>query len=143
MWRLIDDTAPPAGAAGNIEHRRGRRVFVAHTKGDIWLGYLGGATRLAVQQAQTGSPLGHRTRAKALTGTQTLRAPMAGRIVEHHGVVGTRCKQGATLVVLEAMKMEYKICAPVDGRITASCGAAGEAVALDAVLVTLVCDAEG
>lgn len=143
MWKLIREAPSAPDAAGKPDVRRGLRVAVAQTQGCVWLGYLGGAVRITRDDAGGAAGARPRPGPKAATGAQSLRAPMAGRIVEQHAVAGARCKQGEVLVVLEAMKMEYKLCAPAAGRITVSCGAAGDAVALDAVLVTLVCDDPG
>ncbi|MBS4538412.1 biotin/lipoyl-binding protein [Clostridium sp. D2Q-11] len=52
-------------------------------------------------------------------GGQDVEAPMPGTIFDIAVNVGDIVKNGQTLVVLEAMKMENEIVAPVDGKITA------------------------
>jgi len=47
----------------------------------------------------------------------TLTAPMPGRIVQVLTTEGADVKRGSGLMVLEAMKMEYTIAAPGDGRV--------------------------
>jgi len=46
-----------------------------------------------------------------------LRAPMPGRIIRLLVAEGEEVARGATLLVLEAMKMEHEIKAPRDGRV--------------------------
>ena len=49
------------------------------------------------------------------TGAGDLRAPMAGKIIRVLVQPGEQVKAGATLLILEAMKMEQQITAPQDG----------------------------
>ena len=48
---------------------------------------------------------------------ETVQSPMPGIIKSVEVVVGDQVKEGDTLCVLEAMKMETPIVAPVGGRI--------------------------
>ena len=52
------------------------------------------------------------------TGTGDLRAPMAGKIIRVLVQPGEHVKAGATLLILEAMKMEQQVTAPQDGVVT-------------------------
>ncbi|MER2178253.1 MAG: acetyl/propionyl/methylcrotonyl-CoA carboxylase subunit alpha [Stenotrophomonas maltophilia] len=61
----------------------------------------------------------------------SLVAPMPGRIVATLVAPGTAVKRGAPLLVLEAMKMEHTVTAPVDGVVTELHVQAGQQVALD------------
>ena len=49
----------------------------------------------------------------------SLLAPMPGGVVRVTAVVGARVTAGQPLVVLEAMKMEHTVVAPLDGVLTA------------------------
>ncbi len=60
---------------------------------------------------------------------------MPGRLVAAHVAPGDRVSRGATLVVLEAMKMEHAITAPADGTVAAVPFAVGEQVEDGADLV--------
>jgi len=54
-----------------------------------------------------------------------VRAEMIGTIVSVDSVAGARVEQGATLLSIESMKMEYPVVAPVTGvveRINVSVG---------------------
>ena len=64
-------------------------------------------------------------------------APMPGSIAVVSVGVGDRVKEGQTLVVLEAMKMEHNIVAPGSGRVSAVNVAVGERVDEGAELVVV------
>ena len=51
------------------------------------------------------------------SGTQ-LKAPMPGTVIDFKATNGAAVKKGQTILILEAMKMENEIVAPVDGVIT-------------------------
>jgi len=57
-----------------------------------------------------------------------LNAPINGIVVGVHCQPGDEVKRGSTLVVIEAMKMQYSICAPEDGRIKELLYAVGDQV---------------
>ncbi|MBX9613388.1 MAG: biotin carboxylase [Burkholderiales bacterium] len=57
-----------------------------------------------------------------------LRAPLQALVVEYCVTPGADVRQGDVLLILEAMKMEHEIRAPVDGRVQAVFFAAGDAV---------------
>jgi 3-methylcrotonyl-CoA carboxylase alpha subunit len=65
---------------------------------------------------------------------------MPGRLVAVHVAAGDRVARGATLVVLEAMKMEHAITAPADGVIAAVPFAVGDQVEDGADLVVFADD---
>ena len=64
-------------------------------------------------------------------------APMTGRVVEVLVAEGDRVTAGATLVVLEAMKMEHRLQAQADGVVQAVHAEAGQMVDPDEVLVVV------
>ena len=66
-----------------------------------------------------------------------LTAPMPGMIVKYEKQVGDTVKKGDKVVVLEAMKMENALAAPVDGIIKAIHFSSGDSVAKDAVLCVI------
>jgi 3-methylcrotonyl-CoA carboxylase alpha subunit len=70
------------------------------------------------------------------TRSGSLEAPMPGRIVAVHAGPGDSVRRGATLMVLEAMKMEHAITAPEDGTVAAIHYAVGEQVEEGAMLVS-------
>jgi acyl-CoA carboxylase subunit alpha len=64
-------------------------------------------------------------------------APMPGKILAVRVEAGQAVRQGETLVILEAMKMEHEVVAPHDGTVQQVCVEAGQQVEADAVLVIL------
>jgi acetyl/propionyl-CoA carboxylase alpha subunit/acetyl-CoA carboxylase carboxyltransferase component len=59
---------------------------------------------------------------------RTLRAPMAGRIVQVDAAPGDTCAAGTDVLVLEAMKMQHGLALPAAGRIDELLVAAGDFV---------------
>ena len=69
-------------------------------------------------------------------------APMPGRILEVRGVAGSEVREGQTLLIMEAMKMELAIKAPFGARIEQLAVAAGDLVEADSLLLVLNPSAE-
>lgn len=65
------------------------------------------------------------------------RAPMTGKIVSIPVKLGQHVHQGETLAILEAMKMEYKLDAEIDGEVEEINAQVGELVDLGHVIVKL------
>ena len=65
-----------------------------------------------------------------------LRSPLPGTIVDIPATVGQEVKEGDTLVVLEAMKMNNNLTAERDGKVKAILISEGEAVKENTPLVT-------
>lgn len=63
------------------------------------------------------------------------RSPMAGVVVQINAQIGQQIQENDLLMVLEAMKMETNITAPVAGKVKAITVNAGDAVAKDQVVV--------
>ena len=76
-------------------------------------------------------------RRPAPTGTGDLRAPMAGKIISILVQPGEPVKAGATLLILEAMKMEQQITAPQDGVVTRLLCREGDQVTAGTELVAM------
>ncbi len=66
-----------------------------------------------------------------------IESPMPGLVVDVPVTMGARVPRGATLVVLEAMKMEYRLVAPADGIITRIGCAKGDTVQRGQILIEL------
>jgi biotin carboxyl carrier protein len=62
---------------------------------------------------------------------------MTGRVAKVAATVGAKVRAGESLVVLEAMKMEYRLAAPRDGVVESVDCREGDRIDLGSVLVTL------
>ena len=69
--------------------------------------------------------------------TGGLTAPMPGKIIAVHVTAGQAVKQGDALLVMEAMKMEHAVIAPVDGVVKEIFYGVGEQVSEGLALIAL------
>lgn len=70
-------------------------------------------------------------------GGTPVKAPMSGNILDVKVNVGDSVTAGQVMIVLEAMKMENDIVAPVAGKVTSIAVKKGETVQSDSVLATI------
>jgi acetyl/propionyl-CoA carboxylase alpha subunit len=106
----------------------GRRVRVAVARGPegVWVSYPGGAALV-----KKSDHAAQRGKSDAL-----VRAPMTARVVQVSVKPNDEVAQEQLLVVLEAMKMEYRLTAPRAATVAAVHCAVGELVDLGKVLVS-------
>jgi propionyl-CoA carboxylase alpha chain len=122
---------------------------VVATPGQVQLTVAGVRRTLAVhrvgEEVFVDGPGGSTTFTEAprfpVPGTQagegSLLAPMPGTVVRVAVAEGDRVTAGATVLVLEAMKMEHVVAAPTDGVVSELRAAAGETVDTGAVLAVV------
>ena len=67
----------------------------------------------------------------------SLHSPMPGKVVSIGAAAGSAVSAGATIVVIEAMKMEHAVRAPVDGHVTSIPVTVGQQVDADQVLAVV------
>lgn len=136
VWRVARDEQGWCVSHGDQQYH-----LVAEWHGDQWrLGYQGGnyaftvialrdglrvMGRLSAQQIRWPVP---EWRAHDASDDAALIAPMNGRVVACCVEPNTRVSKGDTLLVMEAMKMEYSLKAPDDGVVVSYRAAAGELV---------------
>jgi biotin carboxyl carrier protein len=110
----------------------GRTTLRCEGRAETWVG----ARRLAIRLSDPLRELaGEGSRVNSVAAE--VRAQIPGRVVEVRVRPGDRVSAGATLVVLEAMKMQNEIQAESDARVVAVECAAGQAVDTGAILVRL------
>ena len=95
---------------------------------DGWIGYEGWAWHVTEPTAEEV----HHAHADG-----ELRAPMPGSVLLVPRAVGDTVEAGQTVVVLESMKMELALTAPVDGTVTELRVAVGDKVGRDAVVAKI------
>jgi acetyl-CoA/propionyl-CoA carboxylase biotin carboxyl carrier protein len=111
-----------------------RRRYAAARDGDtVWLGREG--STWALTRHHLGDP-GDRAGAGA-AGDGAVRSPMPGTVLVVKTAVGERVTEGQPLVIVEAMKMEHTVTAPVGGTVAELPVRAGQAVDMDAVLAVV------
>jgi pyruvate carboxylase subunit B len=125
-------------------------VFVDEEYYKVEVEALGGAPSITVSSrpaAPVAAPPSPPSVKKAVPGAEAKKAepaavaegervlaPMPGMIIRYMVNVGDRVKAGDTLVILEAMKMQNAIPAPVDGTVVAINFKSGDSVRKDATL---------
>ena len=96
-----------------------------------WLGRGGAAW--AIGEAQAVALRG----ARAGSTDGTVRSPMPGTILAVHVAVGDAVSEGQPMLVVEAMKMEHTVTAPVDGVISDLTAKVGQQVGMDEQLAVI------
>lgn len=77
--------------------------------------WLDGETGDSPTHTQVIVPAVNHTADKATSGRPVVLSPMPGRIVKLIAGADNSVKAGATLIILEAMKMEHIVTVPSDG----------------------------
>jgi biotin carboxyl carrier protein len=113
------------------EGARRRRMAAVRVRDGVWIGTEGRSYFVPDPRKRREAAAG------GAAAMDALRAPMTGKVVAVHVEPGDDVAAGAVLVVLEAMKMEYRLTAPHAGRVLEVSCTAGELVDLGAALVTL------
>ena len=132
---MADDTLVTEIAAGTfrVEYQGTREiVYVAGPPGDRWASWNGYVFRSDEAHAATRSE-----RHEIRSGVQSLSAPIPAKVIKVLASPGSSIKKGDTLVVVEAMKMEWPIRAPSNGTIKAVHCREGQFVQPDHVLIDL------
>jgi len=104
---------------------------VATGRGTAWLGRDGQAWALAEEEPLAAGP------AQAGGGDGVVRSPMPGTVRAVKAARGERVRSGQPLLIVEAMKMEHTVSAPVDGMVAELAAAPGQQVALDETLAVI------
>lgn len=144
-WRLRLDGVEPTGleilavAGDRVTLRRdGRRLeaWVARRGAERHVFLDGRAFVLHAGGDEVGDHAG------AEAGGPRVVADMPGRVVQVLAAVGDRVDAGTPLLILEAMKMETEVAAPVAGRVREVAAVTGATVALGDLLVEIEPEAE-
>jgi acetyl/propionyl-CoA carboxylase alpha subunit len=109
-----------------------RRCVVARSGDDRWIWIDGHVHHLRVET---------RAGKRAAAPAHDLVAPMPGQVLKVLVAEGDTVKRDQTLVVLEAMKMQYELASPRDGIVRRLHTTAGSQVPAGVALVTLADDA--
>ena len=107
---------------------RALRYAFARAGAIMWLGRDGHAWALTEEAAAL--PRGGR----AGDVDAAVRSPMPGTVIAVHVTAGQPVRAGAPLIVVEAMKMEHTVTAPLDGVVSELTAKAGQQVGMDEIL---------
>ncbi len=114
-----------------VEHDGVRRRFAVAMVGDtVWIDDDGHAIAFV-------EPTVARSTASAQGGDGTVRSPMGGRVVRVEVAVDDVVERGRTLAIVEAMKMEHRVVAPVAGRVRSVAIAEGGQIAARAIVAVI------
>jgi len=137
----VDDGAILAGSAEIDEgrmrvtlHGLRREYRCADDDGQLWIADERGTWHLREAEKRSTRRSGGEQRAEILS-------PMPGSVIAVGVDSGTRVSEGDVVVVVEAMKMEHSLAAPVSGRAEVLVSV-GDQVKVDQVLARLTPDAE-
>jgi acetyl-CoA/propionyl-CoA carboxylase biotin carboxyl carrier protein len=97
---------------------------VVHDGGTLWLAAEGRVAALREHERLS-------ARAEGSAADGAVSSPMPGTVTVVQAAVGDEVTAGTPLLVVEAMKMEHVLTAPVDGTVTELGVTAGQTVALD------------
>jgi 3-methylcrotonyl-CoA carboxylase alpha subunit len=105
-------------------------IFFAHSAkvGDTWWIHIGGHT-FCIEHVEPG--------ATEDDGDSGLSAPMPGKVLQVLVEVGQDVEPGQALMILEAMKMEHRIVASQEGRVSAIYFSEGDQVQQGIALLEL------
>ena len=113
----------------HVEHEGRRlRLAVVRTARGVWVGWPGGARFFAPERDAAAADAG---------ASSEVRAPMTARVIKVAVAPGRVVRADDLLLILHAMKMEYRLTAPRDGVVERIACAEGEMVDLGATLVAL------
>jgi geranyl-CoA carboxylase alpha subunit len=104
------------------------RVAVVRAGEGVWISWRGTVRYVGPERRTAGEQAG---------AEREICAPMTGRVLKVATAPGSAVRRGEVLVVLEAMKMEYRLVSPRDGSVEAVGCKEGDRVDLGEVLVTL------
>jgi acetyl-CoA/propionyl-CoA carboxylase biotin carboxyl carrier protein len=137
-WLRDEAQTPGAGAwlSVTLDGTTRHYACAVEQNGTLWLGRDGQAWSIREQ-----APLEQQLAADPTAGGP-VRSPMPGTVTVVEVAEGQRVGAGDRLVIVEAMKMEHVLTAPVDGVVRGLRAAAGATVARDAVLLTVEPDQE-
>ena len=91
----------------------------------------------SVTASGTPAPAAQPASAPAASGSKTIDAPIAGKVLSIKVNVGDTVKKGQTVAVIEAMKLENEVPATAEGKVAAIKVSAGTVVNNKDVLIVL------
>ena len=140
-WRVVGesvgrsdvDFAGPCGETVPIVVDGVRSRLRIDRRADTWYVTVGGETWVCSEVVHRGDDDG----TAGAHGDGVVRSPMPGTVIDVSVEQGAPVSVGQTVAIVEAMKMEHALTAPIDGIVEVVHVAPGGQVALDQPLVTI------
>ncbi|QDQ96883.1 acetyl/propionyl/methylcrotonyl-CoA carboxylase subunit alpha [Tomitella fengzijianii] len=129
---VLDYSPEPGGRLGAVIDGVHRAYRVSESGSDIWVSDDRGTWRLGEEEVRRTARTRGPQKAEVLS-------PMPGSVIAVVADTGSTVSEGAPVVVVEAMKMEHTLTAPVAGTVE-NLVTVGEQVGLEQVLARLVPD---
>lgn len=107
---------------------RTHRLTAVRDQRGVWIGWPGGSAYFEKESRVAAGKHQH----------EDVRAPMTGKVVKLLVAPSDPVNEGDVLIILEAMKMEYRLTAPHSGTVEAVHCQEGDLVDLGKVLIKLV-----
>jgi 3-methylcrotonyl-CoA carboxylase alpha subunit len=104
------------------------KLAIARDQRGVWIGWPGGSSYFEKESRVASGQHQH----------EDVRAPMTGKVIKLMVAPSDSVTEGDVLVILEAMKMEYRLTAPHSGTVEDVHCKEGELVDLGKVLIKLV-----
>lgn len=114
-----------------VEVERGKANIVKTTQAAVQ------APVVETVKAEINSPQAQTPASSNNTAGEHVKSPMPGTVLDIKVNVGTKVKKGQLLIILEAMKMENEIFAPIDGIITQLFVTKGSTVSTNDIMMAL------
>lgn len=108
-----------------------REIYWAVDETGTWIGFEGCAFLL---EKPSNKPT---SRAAGKPSGESLRAPMPAQVRLVQATVGDQIEKGQTLMILEAMKMEIRIQAPISGKLVRLLVSEGQGVERNQILAEM------
>ena len=97
-----------------IYNIKGKKVYAQKVNGSLWF-YVDGEIYQHIDKSSMSSS------SKKETDPNKISAPMPGKIIKVSVADGAMVNEGDILVIMEAMKMEYKLTAARSGAVSVLC----------------------
>ncbi|MFP4064552.1 MAG: acetyl/propionyl/methylcrotonyl-CoA carboxylase subunit alpha [Bacteroidales bacterium] len=116
------------------------QIYFTADNGEIMFHYGGNTARVSPMRYMDQETLGHFTENPELEGDSLVSSPMQGTVIKVMVKSGDGVNKGDTLMILESMKMENKICATAKAVVKTVHAKAGDVVPDSAPLIHLTND---
>jgi oxaloacetate decarboxylase alpha subunit len=131
------EPVPTGKEGGVVTTDTGEEIYTVTVEGQSYIVTVSNGGDITGLAPVGGASAGESGSSAPVSGGAPVNAPLAGTICSVQVKPGQKVKEGDTLLVLEAMKMESEISAPEAGTVAEINVQAGDAVAVGDILLTI------